>query len=108
MMKVSTKVDVFSFGVMAMELLTKKRPTGLTDENGFPITLPQLIQKALQHGEIKLDQLLDPYLTSYTANKHQVLESILHLALSCTSTDPVSRPDMEQVLSSLTKIQAKI
>lgn len=105
MRKVTTKVDVFSFGIIVMELLTKRRPTGLTAEDGSPITLSQLVQQALQHGISGLHQILDPQLTSYTSKKQEVLEGLLHLALSCSSPDPDNRPDMEEVLSSLSKIR---
>lgn len=30
-----TKVDIFSFGIIVMEFLTKQRPTGLMEENGL-------------------------------------------------------------------------
>lgn len=86
-----------------MELMTKGRPTGLTCKDGLPITLPQLIQQALQHGSNHLRQVLDPYLIS---TKEVILEGVLHLALSCTSTDPEDRPDMDHVLNSLSKIRA--
>ncbi|KAL0328957.1 UNVERIFIED_CONTAM: LRR receptor-like serine/threonine-protein kinase FLS2 [Sesamum calycinum] len=105
MRKVTTKVDVFSFGIIVMELIAKTRPTGLTDEDGLPITLSQLVQQALQQGINRLYEILDPHLKSYDSKKQEALEGLLHLALSCTTPNPDDRPDMEQVLSSLSKIR---
>ncbi|KAL6544911.1 LRR receptor-like serine/threonine-protein kinase fls2 [Orobanche minor] len=105
MRKVTTEVDVFSFGIIIMELITRKRPRGLTGDNGFPITLSQLVEQALERGIDGLDQVLDPDLTSCATEKQEVLEGLLHLALSCTSAEPHIRPDMEQVSCSLSKIR---
>lgn len=88
-----------------MELITKRRPTELTGEDGLPITLPQLVQQTLALGINHLPEVLDPHLIPHTSQKHEVLEVLLHLALSCTSPDPENRPDMEQVSSSLSKIR---
>lgn len=103
--KVTTKVDIFSFGIIMMELITKRRPTELTGEDGLPITLPQLVQQTLALGINHLPEVLDPLLIPHTSQKHEVLEVLLHLALSCTRPDPENRPDMEQVSSSLSKIR---
>ncbi|KAL2524324.1 LRR receptor-like serine/threonine-protein kinase FLS2 [Abeliophyllum distichum] len=108
MRKVTTKVDIFSFGMIVMELITLKRPTGLTGEEGLPITLSQLVQKALEYGINGVLQIVDPQLALYTTKKPEVLEGLLHLALSCTSTDPENRPDMEKVLSSLSKLSKMV
>lgn len=102
MRKVTTKVDVFSFGVIVMEFLTRRRPTGLSEEAGLPITLPQLVQKALANGTAKL--VLDPHLASSDSTKQRVVDELFTLSLSCTSQDPEDRPNMDEVLSSLSKI----
>ena len=103
MRKVTTKVDVFSFGVIVMEFLSRRRPTGLSQDNGQPITLPQLVKKALADGTDRLLSAVDPQLVSDTSRKEQ-LENIFKLALLCTCQEPEGRPDMDEVLSSLSKI----
>ncbi|CAN4078249.1 unnamed protein product [Withania somnifera] len=102
--KVTTKVDVFSFGVIVMEIITKRRPTSLTGVDELPITLHQIVQNALANGINKLVQIVDPTSASYVSKKQNVAEGLLNLALSCTSPDPENRPDMVQVLSSLSKL----
>nr|XP_016495461.1 PREDICTED: LRR receptor-like serine/threonine-protein kinase FLS2 [Nicotiana tabacum] len=105
MRKVTTKVDVFSFGVIVMEIITKRRPTGLTGADELPMTLHQIVQNAAANGINELIQIVDPNLASYVSKKQDVVEGLLKLALSCTSPDPEDRPDMEQVLSSLSKLR---
>ncbi|KAJ0928040.1 putative protein kinase RLK-Pelle-LRR-XII-1 family [Helianthus annuus] len=108
MRKVTTKVDVFSFGVIIMEFITRKRPTELTEDDGIQITLPQLIEQALSKGTNELIEVVDPDLASDFDTKHGVVEQILQLALCCTRTNPDDRPDMNEILSSLTKISKKV
>ncbi|KAH6776546.1 Leucine-rich receptor-like protein kinase family protein [Perilla frutescens var. hirtella] len=73
MMKVTTKVDVFSFGIIIMEVMTKRRPTGLIAEDELPITLSQLVHQALGRGINGLNQILDHSLASSTSKNHEVL-----------------------------------
>ncbi|GMP73900.1 hypothetical protein CsSME_00031491 [Camellia sinensis var. sinensis] len=104
MRKVTTKVDVFSFGIIVMELLTKRRPTGLTQEDGLSITLPQLVERALANGINRLLHVVDPLLASQVSKEQEMVEAILKLALSCTCTAPEDRPDMDEILSSILKL----
>lgn len=103
MRAVTTKVDVFSFGVIVMEFITKRRPTGLTEE-GSPITLRQLVQKALARGIDGLTQVVDPHLAPYVCAEQEIIEGLLSLALSCTNTEPEDRPNMKEALYSLSKL----
>ncbi|MCD7455150.1 LRR receptor-like serine/threonine-protein kinase fls2 [Datura stramonium] len=64
MRKVTTKVDVFSFGVIVMEIITKRRPTSLTGADELPMTLHQIVQNALANGINKLVQIVDPNLAT--------------------------------------------
>ncbi|GJS91241.1 LRR receptor-like serine/threonine-protein kinase FLS2 [Tanacetum coccineum] len=108
MRKKTTKIDVFSFGIIVMELLTRKRPTGLTEVEGVQITLPQLVDRALTNGMNELIDIVDPDLASNFSTKQGLIEQLLKLALSCTKTDPDDRPDMNEVLSTLTKISKQV
>ncbi|KAJ0797362.1 putative protein kinase RLK-Pelle-LRR-XII-1 family [Helianthus annuus] len=105
MRKVTTKVDIFSFGIVMMEFITRKRPTRLTEDD---ITLPQLIEQSLSNGVNGLIEIVDPDLASDFSTKHDVVAQILQLALRCTRPDPDDRPDMNEILSSLTKISKKV
>lgn len=105
MRKITTKVDLFSFGIIVMELLTKKRPTGLMEENGLPMSLPQLVEKAVANGT-KLLQVLDPMLASNISTEgEKIAEELLKIALLCTNPDPDNRPNMNEVLTALLKLK---
>lgn len=87
-----------------MEFLTGRRPTGLDEENGLPITLSQLVEKALENGINGILQLIDPLLAPNISKNHGVVEDLLKLAVSCTCPVPEDRPRMEEILSSLSKL----
>ena len=109
MKKLTTKVDVFSFGIIMMEFITRKRPTDvLTEEEGIQITLPQLIDQTLSNGINELIEIVDPDLASNFSTKQSVIEQLLKLALYCTKMNPEDRPDMNEVLSSLSKIHKNV
>ncbi|GJR98224.1 LRR receptor-like serine/threonine-protein kinase FLS2 [Tanacetum coccineum] len=108
MRKLTTKVDVFSFGIIVMEFITRKRPTGLTEVEGTQITLPQLVDRALSDGHNELIKIVDPYLLTNFSKNRVIVEQLLKLALSCTKMDPKDRPDMNQVMNSLSLISKKL
>lgn len=100
-------MDVFSFGIILMEFLTRKRPTGLSEEDDMPISLHEVVSKALADGIEQLVKILDPMLTWNVTKEHvEVLAEILKLSLCCTLPNPEDRPNMNEVLSSLMKLKA--
>lgn len=99
--KVTPKVDVFSFGIIVMEFLTKIRPTGLLE----PDSLHDVVAKAVANGKEQLVNIVDPELI--TKNHGEELEELLKLSLCCTLSDPERRPTMNEVLSALVKLKAE-
>jgi LRR receptor-like serine/threonine-protein kinase FLS2 len=109
MPKVTTKVDIFSFGIIVMEFLTKRRPTALIEEDGLPISLRQLVEKALVNGVNSLPRILDSMLVLNISKEHEeVLKELLKIALLCTQPNPEDRPDINEVLSILLKLSKRI
>lgn len=102
MRKATTKVDVFSFGIIVMEFLTKRRPTQITEEDGLPISLSQVIEKALGNGIDGLLQVVDPMI--HAPKDQERVAELFKLSLSCTNPNPDNRPNMNEVLSSLKKL----
>ena len=91
-----------------MEIFTKKRPTGLTEEDGLSLSLPQLVERELTNGIKRLLQVVDPRLAPQVSKEQEIVEELLKLALSCTCTDPEDRPNMHEVLSSLLKLSKRL
>lgn len=107
MSKVTTKVDIFSFGIIVMEFLTKQRPTELAEEEGISTSLRQLVEKALENGINIHLQALDPMLAlNFSKEQEEILVKLFKLALFCTNTNPEDRPNIKDVLSTLQKINA--
>lgn len=108
MRKVTTKVDIFSFGTIMLELLTRRRPTALAQENEYPISLHQLAETALANGTNGIFQILDPLLAANISKEQQeTIEKLFQLAHQCTSPDPANRPDIDEVLAALLKLKGK-
>ena len=104
MRTVSPKADVFRFGVLMMELFTKRRPTGTIEEDGVPLTLQQYIDNAFSRGLDGVVDVLDLDTKVTTEADLSTAADVLNLALSCAAFEPAERPDMDAVLSSLLKM----
>ncbi|KAK9178291.1 hypothetical protein WN943_027481 [Citrus x changshan-huyou] len=102
--EVSTKSDVYSYGIMLMETFTKKKPT---DEifvaelslkrwvnDLLPTSLVEVVDKTLLSGEEK-----------HSAAKEQCLLSIFSLALECTMESPENRINAKDIVTRLLKIR---
>ncbi|KAL7219871.1 hypothetical protein ACSBR2_012854 [Camellia fascicularis] len=94
-MEVTEKCDVYSFGVLALEVLMGSHPGTL---------ISNLTSRVDQ--KIQLKDVLDPRLSPPTTQKiADELTSIVNLALWCLHADPQSRPTMH-VASELLQMQA--
>lgn len=98
------KWDVFSFGVVLLELLTGKSPQ-LSATTSTSIEVPDLV-KWIRKGfeeENPLSDMVDPILLQEVHAKKEVL-AVFHVALACTEVDPDVRPRMKNVSENLDRI----
>ncbi|KAL4353249.1 hypothetical protein GQ457_06G003500 [Hibiscus cannabinus] len=104
---VSTKGDVYSFGILMMETMTRKKPT---DEMfSREVSSRKWVEDSLPY---MLDQVVDNNLLSTNGREHLATKncalSILQVALECSVGVPNERLDIKEVLTKLKKIKVKL
>ncbi|KAA8547461.1 hypothetical protein F0562_003675 [Nyssa sinensis] len=86
--------DVYSFGIVLLELLTGKRPVMFTQDED----IVKWVKRQLQKGQIS--ELLDPGLLELDPESSEWEEFLLgvKVGLLCTAPDPLDRPTMADIV----------
>ncbi|KAH7843023.1 hypothetical protein Vadar_011860 [Vaccinium darrowii] len=93
-MKVTEKCDVYSFGVLALEVIKGKHPGDFLSSLSTPVV-----------ENVQLRDVMDQRLSSPSPKVEEVIISIVESAIACLNSDPKSRPTMHvvsQLLSTTT------
>ena len=102
----STKIDVYSFGIMLMEMLTRKRPTDEMFEG--EMSLKRLVKESLPDSVIDIvDSNMLNRGDGYSVKKEHCVTSIMELALQCVNESPGERMAMVEILARLKNIKAE-
>ncbi|XP_021895021.1 receptor-like serine/threonine-protein kinase At1g78530 isoform X2 [Carica papaya] len=97
--KATAKGDVYSYGVVLLELLTKKKPT---DEAFFEegTKLVTWVKGVIQ--DKREENVIDSSLQSYPIDE---INHVFNIALMCLEPEPAIRPTMAEVVKMLEKIK---
>ncbi|XP_057466024.1 LRR receptor-like serine/threonine-protein kinase FLS2 [Actinidia eriantha] len=101
---VSTKGDVYSYGIMLLEAFSRKKPT---DEMFVEeMSLKQWVNNSLRQASIEvIDADILTNNDEHFVVKEQCIKFIMELALSCCADSPEERVDLENIIATLEKIK---
>ena len=93
-MEVNEKCDVYSFGILALEILLGKHPGDITSSM-MPSSYERILSSALDNFSLK--DKLDERLPHPPNSISKEVISIVRIAIACLTENPHSRPTMKQV-----------
>lgn len=104
-MKVTEKCDIYSYGVVLLELLTGRTPVQPLEQGGDLVTWVR--NHIRDHNNTLTPEILDTRvdLEDQTTVNHMI--TVLKLALLCTSVSPTKRPSMREVVLMLIESNEK-
>ncbi|KAM3306801.1 hypothetical protein P3S67_013672 [Capsicum chacoense] len=102
---VSTKCDVYIYGVMLLEMFTRRKP----NEFDGDLSLKQWVSYSLLRAVM---EVVDVNLVTQTGSHFQmeldVVASIMKVALDCCAESPARRTNMKDVVGILQKINTQL
>ncbi|XP_020582109.1 leucine-rich repeat receptor-like serine/threonine-protein kinase At1g17230 [Phalaenopsis equestris] len=97
-MKVTEKCDIYSFGVVLLELITGRTPVQPLELGG---DLVNWVRRSLQNM-VPTSCIFDDRLDLSSRSTIEEMSLILKIALFCTSDSPFDRPFMKEVIAMMT------
>ncbi|GKV07085.1 hypothetical protein SLEP1_g18891 [Rubroshorea leprosula] len=97
-LKVDEKTDIYSFGVVLLELLTGKMP--LDPSFGESTDIVEWVRTKMKNNKA-MEEALDPSLASQCKHVQEEMLLVLRIALLCTAKLPKDRPSMRDVIAML-------
>ena len=99
MMKITEKSDVYSYGIVVLEVLTGKQPIDPTIPEGLHIV--DWVRQRRGSGV----EVLDPSLRARPESEIEEMLQTLGVALLCVNPSPDDRPTMKDVAAMLKEIR---
>ncbi|CAL5385380.1 unnamed protein product [Camellia sinensis] len=110
--RITSKVDVYSYGVVMLEMVTGKSPmivpqtsdnSGEMEQRGLVKWVREKMNENVSK-ELWLEEIIDPLMKDgYDASKMEIL---VEVALQCAEEDKDARPTMSQVVERLLRHEA--
>lgn len=99
MSKATEKSDVYSMGIVLMELVTGKKPTDAT----FNVDMDMVmwVEKHMEKQGSVREQLIDPALKPLLPGEEHEAYQVLQIAQQCTKFTPHERPSSRQACNDL-------
>ncbi|CAA6668665.1 unnamed protein product [Spirodela intermedia] len=104
-MRATEKSDVYSMGIVLMELVTGRTPTDPAFGEGPGIAGWARAAMNLRAMAME-EQLIDPTLRPLAAGEAAAMAEVLEVALECTAAAPPDRPTSREVASRLVRVEA--
>ncbi|CAN6243530.1 unnamed protein product [Urochloa humidicola] len=103
--KISRQGDIYSYGIIILELLTGKRPTDEMFNAG--LSLHKFVERALPHN---IGEILDPNIILNLEGDDDVssIMRLVELGLSCSVETPKERPTMHDVYAQVMAIKEEL
>ncbi|XP_076937549.1 leucine-rich repeat receptor-like protein kinase PXC1 [Bidens hawaiensis] len=107
--RLSQKADVYSFGILLMEMLTGRAPNQYSspsrvEEEEQPVDLPKWVRSVVRDEWTA--EVFDQELLRYK-NIEEELVSMLHVAMTCVAGPPEKRPRMAEVVKMIEEIRVE-
>ncbi|KAL9301875.1 putative leucine-rich repeat receptor-like protein kinase PXC1 RLK-Pelle-LRR-III family [Arabidopsis thaliana] len=116
--RLSQKADVYSFGVLLLEILTGKAPSifpspsrtrsaasvAVEEEEEAVVDLPKWVRSVVKKEWTA--EVFDPELLRYK-NIEEEMVAMLHIALACVVPQPEKRPTMAEVVKMVEEIRVE-
>ncbi|XP_062214734.1 probable inactive receptor kinase At2g26730 [Phragmites australis] len=100
--RLTFKADVYSLGVLLLELLTGKSPSHASLEGDGTLDLPRWVQSVVR--EEWTAEVFDVELVRLGASGEEEMVALLQVAMACVATVPDARPDAPDVVRMIEEI----
>ncbi|KAM4072129.1 hypothetical protein ACB094_11G113800 [Castanea mollissima] len=115
--QLSTNGDVYSFGILLLDMLTGRRPTDklfkddLNLHNFVKLALPGRVMEIADHSIFNKGGENDNMVSSWsdwTSGQTECLISVFQIGLACSAQSPIDRMDMNRVVAGGGAVEAAL